>query len=150
MNWIANNYATLLIFLGLLLILLEVLVLGLSLFILLFVGLASIITGLLILLDIVPATLPVSLTVIAMLTIILAILFWHPLKKIQFNQYNEPVKGDLIGARFKLTSDISAKKPGSHHYSGVKWSVRSESFISAGTEVAIVKAEVGVLTVEVV
>ena len=67
----------------------------------------------------------------------------------QDNVEPEDVKSDLIGHSFVLDSDISHTNLGAHHFSGIEWKVKSVEEIGAGTEVEVVKTEVGALTVAV-
>ena len=124
-QWVSDNLAPFLIFLGIALLAIEILVLGLSVFILLFIGSASILTGLLIYLSLLPANTVTALVAIALLTAVLAVLLWQPMKKLQAKVDNKPVKGDFIGHRFVLEQGISPHAPGFHRFSGVQWMVHS-------------------------
>lgn len=147
MDWLANNFPTLLIVLGIALLALEVGVFGFNVFILFFIGLASILTGLLIMTGLINTGLQSAFGSIAMLTLLLALVLWKPLKKFQDNSRNQVVKGDFIGHSFLLEHDVSAHQFSSHKMSGISWNVKSETPLAAGTEVEVVKAEVGELTV---
>jgi len=139
--------ATILIFVGLALLAIEVAVLGFSVVILFFIGIGCLLTGVLIFFGILPATLSSALSGVAVLTIASAAGLWKPLKKMQNSVEPEEVTSDLIGHSFVLDSDVSHTQYGLHHFSGIEWKVKSESEIAAGTEVEIVKTEVGELTV---
>lgn len=147
MEWIANNMATFLIFIGLALLAIEVAVLGFSVVILFFIGLGCLLTGVLMFVGILPETLSSSLLGVAVLTIASAAGLWKPLKKMQDNVEPKDVKSDLIGHSFFLDIDISHTNPGTHHFSGIEWKLKSVEEITAGTEVEVVKTEVGALTV---
>jgi len=147
MEWIVNNMAATLIFIGLALLAIEVAVLGFSVVILFFIGLGCLLTGLLIFAGILPETFSSSLLGVAILTIASAAGLWRPLKKMQDNVEPEDVTSDLIGHSFVLESDISHSNTGRHHFSGIEWKVKSDNEITAGTEVEVVKTEVGELTV---
>lgn len=150
MNWIIENFATFLIFLGILLILIEVAFLGLGVFILLFIGVACIIDGLLVAIGMVPATMGSTFGLIAVITLLLAGFLWKPLKKLQNDSETKEEINDFIGTKFYLESDISLTHPGTHRLSGIDWKVTSNKPLKAGIEVSIVKVEVGVLTVAAV
>jgi membrane protein implicated in regulation of membrane protease activity len=147
MEWVVNNMATILIFIGLGLLAIEVAVLGFSIMILFFIGLGCLLTGVLMFVGILPATLSSALLGVAILSIASAAGLWKPLKKMQNSVEPEDVTSDLIGHSFVLESDVSHTETGLHHFSGIEWKVKSEAEIAAGTEVEVVKTEVGVLTV---
>ncbi len=147
MEWLASNFSTLLIFLGIVLLVIEVGLLGFSVFILFFVGLACIVTGAFIMLGLLNDTLAAAFGSIAALSLLFAVALWKPLKKMQDNTDAHSVKGDFIGHRFRLEQDVSSSRYGSYRLSGVDWKVRSEQPLAAGSEVEIVKVEVGLLTV---
>lgn len=139
--------AAALVFIGLALLAIEVAVLGFSVVILFFIGLGCLLTGALIFAGILPGTLSSSLLGVAILTIASAAGLWKPLKRLQDDVEPKDVTSDLIGQSFVLESDISASNAGLQHFSGVEWKVKSDDEITAGTEVEVVKAEVGELTV---
>jgi inner membrane protein len=145
--WLASNLATVLIITGLALLAIEVAVLGFSVFILFFFGLACIVTGLLTAIGVLPGTLAASFGSIAVFSLAFAFALWKPLKKMQDSGITNEVKGDFIGHSFVLDSDISATVTGSHRMSGVDWQVQSTTPLAAGTKVHVIKVEVGMLTV---
>ena len=147
MEWITNNMAVILIFLGLALLAIEVVVLGFSVVLLFFIGLGCLVTGILMFVGIIPLTLPSALLGVAVFTLATAAGLWKPLKKLQDDVIPQDVKSDLIGHSFILDTDVSHTKIGLHRFSGLDWKVKSNQDISAGTEVEVVKAEVGELTV---
>lgn len=147
MEWILNNLGQVLIFAGLGLLAIEVTVLGFSTFFLFFLGLASLISGILMYMGVVPETAVNALISLAVLTLASALLLWRPLKTMQEQVERKPVQSDLIGYSFALESDIDPAAPGSHRFSGVTWKVKSTEPLNAGTEVEVVRADVGELTV---
>lgn len=147
MEWLASNFASLLVFLGIVLLVIEVGLLGFSVFILFFVGLACIVTGALIMLTLLPDTLAAAFGSIAVLSLLFAVALWKPLKKMQDSSESHTVKGDFIGHSFRLEQDISSQRYGSYRLSGVEWKVRSDVPLAAGAEVEVVKVEVGLLSV---
>lgn len=149
MTWLTDNFATLLVVLGIALLVLEVGVFGFSLLILLFIGIACILSGILMAIGIVPQTMLVAFASVALFTLVLAFTLWKPLKKLQDSGGNKDVKGDFIGHSFTLASPISATQTSLHRMSGVDWKVKSAAPIAAGTEVEVVKVEVGEITVAV-
>lgn len=148
MEWLANNLPTLLIALGIALLAVEVAVLGFSVFILFFIGLACIVTGLLMLTGLLSGTLIAGSGSVAVLSLLFAVVLWKPLKRAQNSGRSPaPVKSDLIGHRFFLEQDVSERSPGRYRFSGIEWRVRSDAPLVAGTEVEVVRVEVGELTV---
>jgi len=147
MEWLASNFSTLLVFLGIVLLVIEVGLLGFSVFILFFVGLACIATGGIIMLGLLPDTLAAAFGSIAVFSLLFAVALWKPLKKMQDSTDSHSVKGDFIGHAFRLEQDVSKQRYGTYRLSGVDWKVCSDVLIQAGAEVEIVKVEVGLLTV---
>jgi membrane protein implicated in regulation of membrane protease activity len=147
MTWLTDNFATLLVVLGVVLLVLEVGVFGFSLFILFFIGLACILAGILMAIGILPQTMVIAFGSVALLTLVLAFALWKPLKRMQDSGGNKDIKGDFIGDSFTLASPVSTTQTSLHRMSGVDWKVKSEVPITAGTVVEIVKIEVGELTV---
>jgi membrane protein implicated in regulation of membrane protease activity len=146
MAWLTDNLATLLIIIGICLLALEVGVFGFSVFLLFFIGLACIVTGLMMLV-LIPETLNWGLGMVAVLSLTFAIVLWKPLKKMQNSGGTGAVKGDFIGHSFVLERDLAADARGKHRMSGVEWKVRSDVPLKAGTQVQVVKVEVGELTI---
>ncbi|WCN09818.1 NfeD family protein [Marinomonas mediterranea] len=132
---------------GIALLVIEILVLGFSTFVLFFVGVAMIITSLLVYVDIVPETWTASVLTIAILSVILSAALWRPFKKMQGKVDHTPVKSDFVGHVFILEADIGPTSPGSYQYSGITWKIVSESELSAGTKVEVTEAQVGVMYV---
>jgi inner membrane protein len=147
MEWINNNLLEVLVFLGLGLLAVEVLIFGLGTFVLFFIGLAAVLTGLLMYLNIIPENAVNGLVSVAVLTCALALGLWKPLKKMQNNVEHKTPQSDLIGHSFVLEGDISSTQNIIHSYSGIDWKVKSEAALAAGTEVEVVKTEVGEFTV---
>jgi membrane protein implicated in regulation of membrane protease activity len=147
MDWLANNFPTLLIVLGIALLVIEVGLLGFSVFVLFFIGLACIVTGLIMMLGVFPETLAAAFGSVAILSVLFAVSLWTPLKKMQNSGGDHNVKGDFIGHSFVLEHAVSPTEFSSHKLSGIAWQVRSETPLAAGTHVEVVKVEVGMLTV---
>jgi membrane protein implicated in regulation of membrane protease activity len=147
MEWITNNIANILIFLGIALLAFEVIVLGFTGVIFFFLGLGCLLTGLVIFAGVFPATFSGAIVSVGVLTAISAVGLWKPLKRMQNSTENKDVQSDFLSHSFVLESNIGPDEFGSHQYSGVKWKVKSDQNLAAGTNVEVSKAEVGVLTV---
>ncbi len=149
MTWLTNNFASLLVVLGIALLVIEVGVFGFSVFILFFIGLACIVTGMLMALGVLASTMLVAFGSVAILTLVFAVSLWKQLKNLQDSGGVKDVKGDFIGHTFVLADAVSATTFTTYRMSGVDWSVKSETSIAAGVQVAVTKVEVGQLTVAV-
>ncbi len=147
MSIFTENLASTLIVLGFVMLALEVVVFGFSVFILFFLGLACIVSGALIWTTLLPDSLGVAFSLIAFFTVVFAVTLWKPLKKMQNSGINHEVKGDFIGHSFVLASNCSVSEASTHRMSGVDWKVHSKHPIAAGTMVQVVKVDVGELTV---
>jgi membrane protein implicated in regulation of membrane protease activity len=148
MAWLTDNLSILLIIIGIALLAVEVGVFGFSVFLLFFIGLACIVTGIM-MQFLIPATLTWGLIMVAVLSLTFAVSLWKPLKKMQNSSGNPnaQVKSDLIGHSFVLERDIAAGAHTKHRMSGVEWKVRSDAPLKAGAHVQVVKVDVGELTI---
>ncbi len=146
-----NGYLpSILIFLGLGMLAIEVGMLGFSIMVLFFIGLGCLATGLLMVVGLVPQSLGGALLGSGLLSLLAAVGLWKPLKRLQDSTERKPVTSDLIGHRFVLDSAVSGKLPGKVRFSGIDWQVVAEQELGAGTEVEVVRTSVGRLTVRAV
>lgn len=150
MDFFTNNLAQSLFVVGLILLVVEVTVLGFSTFVLFFVGLASMVTGALLYLDILPDSILSAMFSTGILTLIAALLLWKPLKRMQSNVSSKKIKSDFTDHRFILKEAVSSTQSPKHHYSGVEWALISDEPIAAGTKVEVTEAEVGKLHIKAV
>lgn len=148
MEYILLHLPQTLVVLGLILLAIEGLVLGFSTFVLLFIAIGSIITGILIALGIFPPTLVNALLATAIISTLIAIVSWKPMKRIQNKVETQKVDNGMIGHRFVLAEDLNLGHTIIHRYSGINWQVKAKQPLVAGTEVKITYMEVGLLTVE--
>ena len=147
-DFFANYLAESLIVVGLILLTIEVIILGFSTFILFFVGISLILTGTAVWLTILPPTWTSIFVANAIITTVLAVGLWQPLKRIQNKTETKTVKNDFVGVTFFVEQEINRQGLYQHKYSGIDWQVKSEELIVANTEVQVVKADVGVLWVK--
>ncbi|MBN4053806.1 NfeD family protein [Haliea sp. AH-315-K21] len=147
MIWLNDSLSGILIFLGIALLAVEMLVFAFSSFILFFIGLACLITGLLMFLGLLAPTLTVAFATVAILTGLLAVLLWKPLKNMQSHVDHTPASGDLVGHSFILSGDVEPGQTINYRYSGIEWRVKSDQALSVGTEVEVTVANVGEFTV---
>ena len=143
MNWISNNLSESLIMAGLALLVIEVVILGFSTFVLFFVGLAALIAGGLMAVGVVPNSMLSALSSVGVLTAILTVLLWRPLKYMQANVETKKVTSDLVGHSFILNEAVSMTKNPAYRYSGIDWNLSSEKELSAGTLVEVTGVAVG-------
>lgn len=122
--------------------------------VLLFGGLAAVVSGLLMSVGVLPETWIAGIACTGISSGIIAGLLWKQLKKLQNDR---PAKkddsSDLIGYEFVVESDLSATKPGSKNYSGVAWRVEIDAsagveIIEAGQRVSVNSVDVGVFRVK--
>jgi len=147
MDFITQNLPQTLMVLGIVALIIEVAVLGLSTFILLFFGLSLFLTGLLMSFGILPGSLTTALWSNTVVTAGLAVALWKPLKQMQNRVDKKQVNSDFAELTFVLTSDVTEQGLTTHQYSGISWKLKSEQPIIAGTEVVVTKKEVGVMWV---
>lgn len=148
MEYILLHLPQTLVVLGLILLAIEGLVLGFSTFVLLFIAIGSIITGILIALGLFPPTLLNALLATAIISTLIAIVSWKPMKRMQNKVETQKVDNGMIGHRFVLPEDLNLGHTIIHRYSGINWQVKAKQPLVAGTEVKITYMEVGLLTVE--
>tara|TARA_R110002073_G_scaffold266486_5_gene429762 strand:+ start:125 stop:604 length:480 start_codon:yes stop_codon:yes gene_type:complete len=143
--WIAVGFALLAI---------EVLFLGMATGVLLFAGLGTLATGLMMLAGILPETWLAGCASVGISSGIITILLWQPLKRMQGDRAPSRDKSsDLIGLEFVLTQDIQVLAPGKTRYSGVDWRVEIAAEtgveeIAAGQRVSVVSVDAGVFRVK--
>ena len=147
MNWINDNLSESLIIVGLALLVIEVVVLGFSTFVLFFVGLAAVVAGGLMDVGVVPYSMLSALSSLGVLTALLALLLWRPLKSMQGKVESKKVTSDLVGHSFILNEAVSMTKNPTYRYSGIEWSLSSEQELSAGTLVEVTGVAVGAFIV---
>jgi membrane protein implicated in regulation of membrane protease activity len=148
MQYLLSNLAQSFIVLGLILLAVEVLVLGFSTFVLIFVGIGTIAAGILMALSMVPETVFNAILVTAVISTLVAIVSWKPMKRMQNKVESNQTTNDIIGYRFVLADELPLGQTVTHRYSGIDWKVRAKQPLEVGTEVQIVHMEVGILTVE--
>ncbi|WP_105201297.1 NfeD family protein [Pseudoalteromonas sp. T1lg10] len=147
MELITNNLAEALMILGVLALIVEVAVLGMSTIILLLLGLSLLATGIMMNFSLLESSLTMALWSNTLITLALAALLWKPLKRMQEQRDNAQVHSDFAELTFTLTEDVNDQGLVHYAYSGISWKLKSEQPLSAGTLVKVVKKEVGVMWV---
>jgi len=134
MQYILSHLPQSLVVLGLILLAIEVMVLGFSTFVLFFIGIGTIATGALMAMGLIPETLLMSLFTTAIISALIAVFSWKPMKRMQNKVEVKQVNNDMIGHQFILAEDLVMGGTISHHYSGINWKVKAAKALPAGTE----------------
>lgn len=150
MELLLQNLPESLMVAGILALIIEIAVLGFSTFILLFFGVSLVITGLVMKFGLLPETATAAFFANAILTAVMALGLWKPMKKLQEKVEPQQATGDFARDRFILEQDVDIQGKSSRRYSGIDWKLKSEQPIAAGTEVEVVRVEVGVQWVKAV
>ena len=148
MDLITNNLGESLITFGIVLLIIEIVVLGFSTFVLTFLGLAAIVTGILVYMGVLPTGMLTIVISNALFASIFAALLWKPLKEFQNRKDTHTIDNDLIGLDFVLSEAISPSKSTTHRLSGIEWTIKAHGDIEANQSVVVEKAEVGILWVK--
>ena len=107
MDYLLSHLPEILIVLGLIMLATEVLVLGFSTFVLFFIGIGTIITGLLMLLGMLSETILSALLAIAIISSIVAVISWKPMKRMQNNVTLNQVNNDMLRHQLTLSEDLT-------------------------------------------
>jgi len=140
--------------LGFLLLAVEILITGFGTIVFFFAGLGAIVSGLLMMAGLLPATWLAGVATFGISTGLLSVLLWRPMKRIQDRSTPQAHQNnDLMGLQFTLHDNITLMQPGSHKYSGITWRVEIDEGcgterIAAGQKVEVVSAQVGVFKVK--
>lgn len=143
-----TNIPQTLVILGLLTLIIEVVILGCSTFVLLFFGIAMLLTSGLIYIGIIEANWLITMLTLAVITLLLAIVLWKPLKRLQNKPSKTDIKSDFAVIKFELEKDLLPSECYTFNYSGIQWQIKSQTTIKKGVMVEVIKKEVGVLWVK--
>lgn len=150
MSFVQEHLSEWLVALGLLLLVIEIVVLGFSTFVLFFVGTATVITGSLMFVGILPESVLYACVSIAVLSAVLAAVLWQPMKNMQSKTEAPEATSDLIGLELDAPEDLGSTQSVTWRYSGIAWQLKAKQDIPAGTPVKVVKVEVGIMHVVLV
>ena len=148
MEFLTDNIAQTLLILGVIALIVEVAVLGFGTFVLFFIGLSLVFSGALMYAGLLDASWITALWVNAIITAGLATLLWKPLKRLQESRESTDVHSDFAELTFTLEHDIDEHNGYRYAYSGIEWLVKSKQPLCKGSEVKVVKKDVGVFWVE--
>ncbi len=148
MSWFTENLSNVLIAAGIGALIVDMVFFGFGTFILIFLGSSLLISGLAMLIGILPSTMDAALWSNAILTAILGVVLWKPLRRIQNKNGSKQITNDFASDPFVLKQDVDIQGLTEHLYSGVRWKLKSETPVKKGTLVVVTKVEVGVLWVQ--
>ena len=132
---------------GIGLLVIEIAFFGFATFVLFFVGIAMLIVGALMAFGVLPVGIDIAIGAVSLLSISGAVLLWKPMKKIQSSKEAAKVEVGFVGHQFQVQTDIAPDLPGTYTYPGIAWTVVSDTAIQRFTQVQVIKADVGQLTV---
>lgn len=147
-EYINNHQAEFWIVIGFILLAIE-LSLGVVTGVLLFGSIGAIITGLLMLLGVLPETWQAGIASSAICAGLVTALLWKSLKKMQNDDVpSKDNSSDLNGYEFILEQDISRTNAGQTRYSGIEWAVEIDTEsdvkeILSGQRVVVSSVDVG-------
>lgn len=151
-EYIVNHQAEFWMLLGFLFLVIEVST-GFVTGVFLFAGIGAIITGLLMMVGILPETWIAGISSTGITSGLSVALLWRPLKKLQGSKGpGKDNSSDLVGHEFELTSDLEEHTDSLTSYSGVNWRVELDKSsvqkkINSGEKVVVASVEVGVFKV---
>ncbi len=152
-NYINSHLAEFWITLGFVLLAVEALLLGFTTIVTLFAGLGALLTGLLMLVGLLPETWLAGIASCGISTGLLSAMLWKPLQRLQGSgPARKDSSSDLIGLQFTVDSAITRLKPGRTRYSGIDWKVEIDpesgiEEIAAGTRVTVTSVDVALFRV---
>lgn len=151
MVWVIEHFSQVMMALGIFLLVLEVAVFGFATLILLFIGLAIFLSGLMMQFDWIDATVNMALWSSSLLAIGLALVLWKPFRYLQNSSPTQSIESDFARLTFRLSGDVDmASDNVKYSYSGIEWKVKSKKPLKQGQLVRVVKTEVSVFWVEAI
>lgn len=151
MVWVIDHFAEVMMALGVFLLALEVGVFGFATLILLFIGLAVFVSGLMMQFGWLNETVNTALWSSSLLSFGFALVLWKPLHLLQNRSQAQSLESDFARLTFRLSGDVDmASEDVVYPYSGIQWKVKSEKPLKQGKMVRVVKTEVSVFWVEAV
>ncbi len=135
---------------GVVLFLIEIIFLGFSTFVLLFLGVGCVATALLLFLEIIPLAVDTALLATSLISAGCAIVSWRFLKQLTIDKNETRVVAGFVNYEFTLPETISRSSPCTYRYSSIDWEVvpHGDVTLEAGVRVEVVSVEVGTFFVE--
>lgn len=143
MDFINQYLVQVLAVLGLALLAIEVLVLGLSTFILFFLGLGLLLTSALMWTGLISVSIVSAALSGAICTLVIGAMLWKPMRNMQNKVETKQASNDLVGLSFTLSEDVDESHHPIYRYSGIDWRLVSDHPIAAGTKVEVTATQVG-------
>ena len=153
-SYIQSHQAEFWVFVGFAMLALEAWALGFTSGVVLFGAIGALLTGVLMLVGVLPETWVAGIAGFGILSGASALVLWKPLMRLQHD--HEPPgrdrSSDLIGHEFILREPIDATTESTESYSGITWAVRPDrelgpEAIDAGTRVRVSGVDAGVFWV---
>ncbi len=148
MAFLEIHLAEALMILGVIALIIEVAVLGMSTYVLLFLGLSLFASGLLMNIGLLNNSYTTALWSNVVFTLSFAVVLWRPLKRLQNKVDTKPIHSDFAELSFVVNNDVDDRGLTTHQYSGIQWQLKSHAPIAAGSTVKVIDKQVGVLWVE--
>ncbi len=153
-SYIQTHQAEFWVFVGFALLALEAWALGFTSGVVLFGAIGALLTGVLMLVGVLPETWVAGIAGFGILSGASAVVLWKPLMRLQ-HDHEPPSRdrsSDLIGHEFILREPIDATTESTEAYSGITWAVRPDrelgpEAIAAGTRVRVSGVDAGVFWV---
>lgn len=139
---------------GFILLATEVLVMGFTTIVFLFAGLGALLTGLLMMMGLLPETWLAGVASFGISTGLVSVLLWRPLQRIQGKRApRRDQSSDLIGLEFVTEQEVTLIQPGAKKYSGIEWKVEiakdaGVETIAAGKHVTVTSVDAGIFRVK--
>lgn len=152
-DYINANLGQFWITFGIILLIIEFLVFGLGSMVLLFVGIGAVLTGLLMMIGVLPETWTAGVASAGIISGITTTLLWKPMRKFQGERTPTPDRSsDLIGLEFVTEQNITVQHAGTYRYSGIEWKVEIDQTagvdsIATGSRVRVTTVDVGLFRV---
>ena len=109
MSWLAENLSNVLIAAGIGALIVDMVFFGFGTFILIFLGVSLLISGIAMLIGILPSTMDAALWSNAILTTILAVVLWKPLRRFQNKNGSKQITSDFASDPFVLQQDVDSQ-----------------------------------------
>ncbi len=147
-----SDLPTWLALIALVLVITEVAVFGFGTLFLIYAAIGCIVTAVLMYIKVLPEAIHVAVMSVAIFSLVSAALLWKCLKQLQRAQRSPADQPNVFkGLKFRLAQDLQAENSVVHRYSGIEWQIflaAGEPPLAAGTEVEVIKTEVGRMIVK--
>ncbi len=147
-----SELPTWLALIALLLVIVEVAVFGFGTLFLIYAAIGCTVTAILMYIHILPQAIHVAVLSVAIFSLLSAGLLWKCMKQLQRAKRSPGDQPNVFkGLKLRLAQDLHPGNSVVHRYSGIEWQVflaAGEPSMAAGTEVEVIKTEVGRMIVK--